>query len=238
MLKAPKRLHLILMVLQRYHIEVQFVKGKDNVVADTLFRAAISPMHKDHQERDSWKKEDVFEIQRERVINQTIEKIDIAKTGKIAAERLEEIREATETDNTMQSIIGYIIDGWPKRIADVSEACKICYKHKDELSTQNGRVFRNYRIVIPFKLRKVMIGIVHVAHSGIEATLNLARQTIFWPRMSSEITRRIQGCEICIQFRNSQQQRPMQSHEVPDYQFQYVSMDGFFSEYKGKKREF
>lgn len=39
LLTAPKRLQHMLLALQRYNLTIQFVKGKDNVVADAISRA-------------------------------------------------------------------------------------------------------------------------------------------------------------------------------------------------------
>lgn len=55
---------------------------------------------------------------------------------------------------------------------------------------------------------------------------------------TAKFKQRIQNCEICVEFRDAQQNPPMQSHEIPQYPFQYVSMNVFFTEYKGKKRKF
>lgn len=83
-----------------------------------------------------------------------------------------------------------------------------------------------------------MTGKVHVSHNGMESTLQLARQNIFWPGMSSEIKERVRGCSICAKYHASQQKPPMQSHDIPQYPFQLVSMDVFFTRYKGKQRKF
>lgn len=235
LLKAPKRLQLMLMVLQRYHLEVHFVKGKENVVADTLSRA---PLDQEIQESREFERLDIFEIRDEKSLSTEIESIILDRTLQITPERVKEIHRATEADHTMQKLKEYITEGWPKFITDVEEACKIYFKYKDELSTQNGNIFRNGRILIPFDMRKNMVKRIHAAHTGIESSLKLARETVFWPGMSLQITQSIQACEICMKFMSAQQQPPMESHETPDYAFQYVSMDVFITEYKGKQTKF
>ena len=83
-----------------------------------------------------------------------------------------------------------------------------------------------------------MLEKVHMAHTEIEATLKLARETIYWPGVTTQITQYIQGCETCLKFAVSQQQQPMQSHEIPQYSFQHASMGVFFADYKGRKCKF
>ncbi|XP_055623224.1 uncharacterized protein K02A2.6-like [Toxorhynchites rutilus septentrionalis] len=83
-----------------------------------------------------------------------------------------------------------------------------------------------------------MIHKVHVSHNGIESTLKLARENIFWPGMSAQITDVVKECSICAKFAPSQQKPPMQSHAIPIYPWQIVSMDVFFAFYQGKKHQF
>lgn len=225
----------MLMALQRYKIKLEFIRGKNNVVADALSRAPEDLIVKDNE---IWQRYDVFEVSEEIDVSQELMKISLKKNLQISTDRLKEIQQATNVDIALQKVKDYIRSGWPKYISDVSEVCKIYYKYRDELSIQDDLVFRNDRVVIPFALRKNMVDRVHVAHTGIEATLNLARQNIFWPGMSNQIKQSILSCSTCIEFSKSQQQPPMQSHQTPEYPFQHISMDIFFAEYKGMKGKF
>lgn len=112
------------------------------------------------------------------------------------------------------------------------------FKYRDELATQDGLVFRNEKIVIPPILWRSMIGRVHIAHSGVEGTLKLARANIFWPGMSNHIKHTISLCATCAKFSASQCKPPMQTHPVPVHPFQFISMDVLTVPYKGKARYF
>ena len=151
----------MLMILQRYYLEAEFVKGKDNVVVNTLSRV---PLETDSKTEETSKQGDIFEIQ----IRKEIEEVEIEKPLKISEERLQEIRTVTETDQTLHTIKKYITEAWPQYIADVDEICNIFHKNKHELATQRGIVFKREK--------------VDVAHTGTESTLKLARETIFLAR--------------------------------------------------------
>ncbi|XP_065074183.1 uncharacterized protein K02A2.6-like [Ochlerotatus camptorhynchus] len=56
--------------------------------------------------------------------------------------------------------------------------------------------------------------------------------------MSSQIVDVVKECAVCAKFASSQAKPPMQSTAVPVYPFQIVSMDVFFAEYAGKRRNF
>ncbi|XP_058817825.1 uncharacterized protein K02A2.6-like [Topomyia yanbarensis] len=55
--------------------------------------------------------------------------------------------------------------------------------------------------------------------------------------MSAQIKEVVSQCSVCGKFGSSQSPAPMQSHPVPVYPFQLVSMDVFFAEYQGKNRK-
>ncbi|KAK9674746.1 Integrase zinc binding domain [Popillia japonica] len=66
----------------------------------------------------------------------------------------------------------------------------------------------------PTKLRRNMIRKIHTNHNGIEATIKLAKESLFWPGMNSQIKEIVQNCEICCKFADSQRKAPMQSHNL------------------------
>lgn len=228
LLSAPKRLQHMLMNLQRYSLEIQFVTGKENTVADAISRAPYD----DASSSAEFRKKNVFKIFQE------LEDWELSSYLKVSDSCLNNIIEATANDVALVRIQKYISNGWPTSIERVPADAKIYFKYKDELSTQDGLVFRNDRIVIPCSLQRSMIEKVHASHNGIEATLKLARENLFWPSMSSQIVDVVKECSVCAKFASSQAKPPMQSTAVPVYPFQVVSMDVFFAEYAGKRQNF
>ncbi|XP_053691200.1 retrovirus-related Pol polyprotein from transposon 412 [Sabethes cyaneus] len=228
LLTAPKRLQHMLLNLQRYQLKLQFVTGKENVVADAISRAPYdeSTEHNEYQKLNIYK------------IFQQLEDCSVMNYLSISDSCLDGIMKATEQDTSLQAVIDYIRNGWPNTIDRVPAGVKIYYKYRSELSTQDGLVFRNDRILIPNALQRSMIDKVHVSHNGIESTLKLARENIFWPGMSAQITDVVKECPVCAKFAPCQQKPPMQSHAIPVYPWQIVSMDVFFASYKGKKHQF
>lgn len=120
----------------------------------------------------------------------------------------------------------------------IPDSAKMYFCYRNELSSQDGLIFRNDRILVPHVLRRSLVESCHASHNGIEATLKLARANLFWPGMNSQIKDVVKQCGICARFAASQSNPPMQSHEIPVYPFQLVSMDVFFAEYRGARRNF
>lgn len=218
----------MLLNLQRYNIDLQFVTGKDNVVADALSRApSLSTTGSKYSSKVS-----IFRVFGD------VENIRLSSYLSVSDERINEIIEMTAEDRVLQTVLLYIRQGWPDKIDHVPMEAKPFYKYRNELSTQDGLVFRNDRIVIPSSLYRSVADKLHVGHTGIESTLKLARENVFWPGMSNQIKHLIQDCSVCAKFSSSQQHPPMKSHAVPIYPFQLISMDAFFVWYKGKQRKY
>lgn len=83
---------------------------------------------------------------------------------------------------SVKDIQTHIQKVWPRYIHDVAGEIEVYFKFKSEL-LQEDLIVRNDRIVIPRSLRSIMLKKVHAAHGGIEATLKLTCENIFWPGM-------------------------------------------------------
>lgn len=228
LLSAPRRLQHMLLNLQRYNLRIEFVTGKDNVVADAISRAPLPEC----PEEDCYRKANICEVFR------NIEEMQLSSFLNISEDNIQEIIDETTKDFTFQKILLFVRNGWPKSVHQVPEGVKIYFKYRYELSTQDGLLFRNDRIVIPYSLRKEITRKAHVSHNGVEATLKLARANVFWPGMSAQIREAVKECTVCAKYAPSQAPAPMQTHPIPVHPFQIVSMDVFFAEYRGEKRKF
>lgn len=98
------------MTLQRYNLKVQFVKRKENIVADTLSRAAI---RNESTNQSGVRNHNIFEVKKDTRICQMIEEVVVHKNLRITPQRIDQIKEATRRDSTMQRLVSYITTGWP-----------------------------------------------------------------------------------------------------------------------------
>ena len=104
---------------------------------------------------------------------------------------------------------------------------------RDELTVQDGLIFRGERVVIPSSLRQVMKQKVHSSHMGIDSCLRRAREHIYWTAMSAEIKQQIEACETCGKFGMNQPKEPLMPHEVPSRPWEKVGTDIFEHDTKG-----
>ena len=95
--KAPPRLQRLMLRLQPYDLDVHYVPGKYMYLADTLSRAYI-------QGEGNAEMEDELS----RVVHSLVLNIPVS------ANKLSEIRQATEQDPTLMKVRSLIMRGWPK----------------------------------------------------------------------------------------------------------------------------
>ncbi|KAK3713862.1 hypothetical protein QZH41_010915, partial [Actinostola sp. cb2023] len=81
------------------------------------------------------------------------------------------------------------------------------------------------RLVIPKSMRKSIKKELHSSHSGIDGCLRRARESVYWPGMSSEIKEWISTCETCREYETAQPKEPLMSHEIPERPWEKVGID-------------
>ena len=77
------------------------------------------------------------------------------------------IREATEADATLRQLKTIIRQGWPASKEEVPENVRDYFSFREELSIQNGLVFKGERLAIPASMRDNMLAKIHASHIGI-----------------------------------------------------------------------
>ena len=92
---------------------------------------------------------------------------------------------------------------------------------------QDEIVFKGQRCIIPKSLRKTIKQKLHRSHGGIQSCLRRAREVVYWPGMTKELTDYIQQCETCNTYSSEQQRQPLIPHEIPERPWQRVACDIF-----------
>jgi len=103
----------------------------------------------------------------------------MAESVSIRKLTLQEIKSATEVDAELQALAPIITQGWPERRADVPSQLQVCFPFREELSIQDGVVFKGERIVVPSSLRQCMMDKVHSSHLGIQGCLWRAKKAFY-----------------------------------------------------------
>ena len=199
--KAPRRLQNLLMRALNYDFEIIWKKGEDQKIADMLSRASIT--------------------------GDDTEEIHIAQHLPMRPEKLDRYREETEKDEVLQELKHLITSCWPERENTPTLALPY-YSYKEELSIQDGLIFRGERLIIPKSMRNQVMQEIHTGHGGEQACLRRARESIFWAGMTADIKVHVQKCETCRTFETRNQKETLIPHEIPERPWEKVGMDTFY----------
>ena len=102
---------------------------------------------------------------------------------------LENIRQESLKENSIQALQKVIKKRWPETKADVPVQVTPYFDVRDQLSVEDGIVFKGDRCLIPISLRPEVLAILHRLHIGIEGCLRRARESVYWPGMTAALTK-------------------------------------------------
>ena len=142
-------------------------------------------------------------------------------------ERINEVREATAEDESMQKLLSIIRDGWPDNKNEVPSELKPCFDMRDTLSHQDGVILKGERIVIPKSIRDITKKGLHSAHLGYNSMMRCTRDTVFWPAMSHEIRQVVENCETCQLHKPRNQKETLRQHKEEETQWSKIGFDLF-----------
>ena len=116
---------------------------------------------------------------------------------------------------------------WPVMKEEVPPEIRNYFHLKEELTIQDGILFKGNRVIVPAVLRSYMVKKVHSSHIGVEGCLRKARDVLYWPGMSAEIKYSISKCDICNTYQTNQQKEPLIPHDPPKRPWSHVATDLF-----------
>lgn len=83
------------------------------------------------------------------------------------------------------------------------------------------------RLIIPSPLRNKHLSLLHEGHQGINSCKRLARESMYWPTINSDIENLIGNCEICLTYRNNNSKESLIPHEFKFLPWNKVAIDFF-----------
>ena len=128
----------MLLCLQKFDPDVSYRKGTEMHMADPLSRAYL-PLVK----QDMTDTQEVWNVADTRSPTEVVtEYVDMAESVPIRKLTLQEIESATEVDVELQALFPIITQGWPERRAEVPFQLQAYFPFREELSIQDGVVFK------------------------------------------------------------------------------------------------
>ncbi|XP_021346504.1 uncharacterized protein K02A2.6-like [Mizuhopecten yessoensis] len=100
------------------------------------------------------------------------------------------------------------------------------FTFREELTLQNGMIYKGDRVVVPETQRHELIESSH-SHIGIQGCIRRIRECLYWPRMYSDIEKFVSECDTCNTHSSDQRKEPLIHHEVCQRPWQKVGIDIF-----------
>ena len=117
------------------------------------------------------------------------------------------------------------MSGFPSNRYELHSSLLLYWKLRDHLYTDGELALYGQKIVVSAAFCRRTLARLHDIHRGVEATRRRAKQTVFWPRIDSDIASTVSACEPCQVLLPSQRQEPMMNDYNPSRPFESISAD-------------
>ena len=212
----------MLLRLQRYEFEVSYKKGPSLLMADPLSRVYLSLKEAPEDQ------ENIMAVSETRLPTEIeAEQVNMLQYLLVKDETLCQIQNLTQEDAILKTLAGVIKQGWPESKLHLPPEVQDYFPFKEELTLQNGVIFKGDRAVIPFQMRTEIKRKLDSSHLEVQACQRRAREAFYWPGMYKEIEEYVSQCAVWNIYHQGQQREPMISHPVPSRPWQVLAVDLF-----------
>ena len=216
--KLPPRIQKYKMRLMRFNLEkVVHIPGKEMYTSDALSRLI---------KRDSTRAPNVSQdssFVSEAEMNSFVE--CVCQSIPASDMRIREIREAQNDDDVCKKIRQYCEEGWPER-QSIPDLLKPYWSDRGEISVVKGVILKRSRILIPSSMRLDVLDKIHQGHLGITKCRERAKQSVWWPGISTQIQELIKNCRTCARYHVNKPE-PLIPTAFPERPWQIVAVDFF-----------
>lgn len=207
---AAARLQRWAAFLSAYRYKIKHIKGKDNY-ADWLSRMPMA--HKETNEKEFPILEEIPDV----FLN-SIKSYDFASLD------WKQVQKNTREDKILCKVISYCKDGWPEKEPENKEL-KTFWRKREAISIESNCVLWGHRVVIPDKLRILVLKELHYSHFGICKMKALARGFVWWPSLDNDLEEITRSCLICLKTKKNPVKIPLTPWAWPTTPWHRVHAD-------------
>jgi hypothetical protein len=235
------------MKLEHLTFSTHWIKGKDNIEADTLSRHPCATAEEgDQLDEDVFMAEEglvsfinlevksttqclAHHVDQSQATGSTVERGEPHKNHhaevnilEIADQRLEELKKFASQDSLYQKICTYVTTGFPELIrALIPEDEQPFYAVREQLALDSENLLcRGSQLVVSKDLVKTYMSRLSALHQGSAKMLARAKQTMWWPYMSRDINGQAKTCSTWEEVKPSNRSERLLTHKPSIYPFQ------------------
>ena len=112
-----------------------------------------------------------------------------------------EIAEQSASDPIIQTVIGWVINGWPNKTP--TDDYLPYFRKRNELSIMENCLLWGSRIVLPSIMHSKILNLIHSSHPGVVRMKSLARSYVWWPGIDKQIEKFVSNCKACQVYQNA-----------------------------------
>lgn len=75
--------------------------------------------------------------------------------------------------------------------------------------------FTSRRHVVLQSVRAYILNRLHMSHTGVDACQRRARETVYWPGVTTQVKQLVEGCAVFSSHQQVQQKEPLLSFPPP-----------------------
>ena len=200
----------MLLSFRGYDVEIRYLPGWKQVLADTLSREAAPTVDSDAYEE--------FE--------------EINMVLSVSEERYEEFQKETKEDPELRAVLTMVRNGWKDTRQQVPLEARPYWTFRDEVATADGLLFKGTRLIVPKVMRPEMPRQIHKSHLGIAKCKQRSREVLFWPVTALDVEQMVTNCSVCADFAKKQPTEPLKPTVPPSLPWQKIGTDLF--EFQGE----
>lgn len=200
---SPHRLQRIILEVMQYSPIVTYRKGKEIVLADTLSRDCVNKKETEDDE------------------------LEVCEVLQMTDESKQQFVKETQSDPDLQVVIKHVLNGWPDKINKLDEKAKPYWTFREELGYSNGILVKGEKVVVPQKLKRMVMEKLHQGHFGVQRTLSRGRELVFWLGMTQDVSAFVQACKACESSQPAKPKEPLIIKDIPYFPWEIVASDLF-----------
>jgi hypothetical protein len=188
--------------LSGFQYDIQYNSTKKHTNVDALSRLPLQSQQPDVVDED-----DVF-------YTSQLEQLPVSSA---------QIKRETQRESTLSRVLENVQNGWT--CDSKNTLLKAYYSLRGELSIHRGCLMWGIRVVIPIKLRKHVLDLLHASHPGVVKMKALARSYVWWPGIDNDIEILVKQCHGCQMQQNAPHKSNLHPWEWPSSPWERVHVD-------------
>ena len=146
---------------------------------------------------------------------------------------LQQLRLATQEDDTLAILKYTITQGRPSSIKEVPSELQPYWTFREELTVEDGLTLKGTRIVISGKKWEAILKLIHEGHLGLNKCKPHGKEAVYWPGLNEQLEKLVLNCELCLKYSQSKWKQPPHmslGQEIPIHPWTKLATDIFHFE--------